>query len=431
MENEHHPPPPALDLLGLRNRSLAQPQSVHVSNMSNTAFMSADFFHPSRLDGGRSPVRMPCSNGTRLSDCSKRSFDEISFSFADVQARLFHLASAFIMDAMPSLQRAGDQFQEDTDYLSLPNFVDKCFDQDPKAKPGISGSSILANMGAPNHSVTPPCQGWPNDDAQTNDHAQPLFQKSAFGSDLLFPSLRNRTKHIPLQPGGRSAHRLLYNAPSRTHVDNTSSRFNAIGKQSTSQMTIFYSGMVSVFDDMPAELAQAIMTLAAAGVENCEFSTMSDEASVDSNSRDISSVPPRSTSAVMNAADNIPMETPEPHTLVSDSLSRSRSISLPVPANLSSGVHPMSSVGIEKRQMPRGQLHADIPFARKASLARFLEKRRNMLQVTKTSSTNQTTKPNNNTEEGNNCPPLEMATARKKRCISPPEPSPAECPFLN
>eukprot|EP00249_Psilotum_nudum_P028474 c37637_g1_i1 orf=3-272(+) len=75
----------------------------------------------------------------------------------------------------------------------------------------------------------------------------------------------------------------------------------------------------------------------------------------------------------------------------------------------------MSSIGIGMRQTPPRRLHADLPHARKLSLARFLQKRRNRLLEIKILSANGTKKGENNVDERDSLQ-SETSTAPRKRC---------------
>ncbi|KAF3944069.1 hypothetical protein ACB098_07G007900 [Castanea mollissima] len=126
----------------------------------------------------------------------------------------------------------------------------------------------------------------------------------------------------------------------------------AIAEPEKAQMTIFYGGQVFVFNDFPADKAKEVMLLASKG-------------SSQSHNTPFASNP---------ATNNQPAFTPN---LTRNSVESSTSI-----ATSSSGVVPPNfgnKVISEHAQPSPPPLAADLPIARRASLHRFLEKRKDRI----------------------------------------------------
>eukprot|EP00249_Psilotum_nudum_P010589 c22633_g2_i1 orf=90-1130(+) len=268
---------------------------------------------------------------------------------------------------------------------------------------------------------------WAVESAQFVDpaSASSLSQQAEFGCPLPLNAVGNDCRRVLGVPTQQATLELFPvqqadHVPPASCVATATLRSDTMGKRPTSQLTIFYSGMVNVYEDVPTEVVQIIMQLA--GSANFPYSrnTVINGPSVSSNSR-VSSTPV--TSATMTEAVNTTVETADGYTLrmnastfqsvVAPMLTLGSSTSLcpditPAPA-------PQTLAAAEIRRMPPRRSQADLPLARKASLARFLQKRRDRVLGKAI-----TSEKNPNFMDEADSPPSEISSSTKRQCLRSP-----------
>lgn len=155
--------------------------------------------------------------------------------------------------------------------------------------------------------------------------------------------------------GSSAAAATLTTASSAPHLKSASTTPN-INK---AQLTIFYSGTVNVYDDFAADKAQAIMLLIGSGCRNS--STIKNTSMADDHNPKLS----QSYSKVSVTAENSGLN-----------IMNSKLPSVPPSPNI-------INITDAKQEPPTKPSISDIelPYARKASIARFLGKRRDRVQA--------------------------------------------------
>eukprot|EP00249_Psilotum_nudum_P024999 c29344_g2_i2 orf=99-1214(+) len=342
---------------------------------------------PSIRNSGSSPVAMSLRTRERSSIALKRIFEQIYSNSGDVGSVVDQLG--FVPDKTSQLidikkpadirrsvgrtcaaqETSSKEELRDPDMaLQQPRGMDNLPNQHPSDRFSVSiddakrSSGYIDDMDAPKPPAVSFCTKSSIDNVQMQQHMlASLSRPTAYDSQLSYPSVRDSCQRIPLMPAQQFMH-TTFPKQQLNRVPPTACGLSRLGdtvQQSTTQLTIFYAGNVNVYEDMPAETAHAIMLLAGSANSSSSHSSASNELSVSSNSGNASSEPTHAVTTAFNAT----METATETAVSNPMYSAAPTLNLRSSTSLSAPVLPTTS-------------HADVPFARKASLARFLEKRR-------------------------------------------------------
>eukprot|EP00249_Psilotum_nudum_P010997 c22903_g1_i1 orf=316-1770(-) len=251
-----------------------------------------------------------------------------------------------------------------------------------------SSSLLLMDVDAPKPSTLSKCTESPMDKTQRQLPAASISQQPSICSRPSLTSFSHTRKpfsHMPTKTLTQQVNEL----PRKAGAVKWSRPNNFVNQLEATQLTIFYAGKVNVYDNVQPEMAKAIMILASScnSSSQCfihnEPSVIKCSSGDDDAEADDDDVPviPTSMCGTSNTSSGMALR----YNSLTEFNSTSKSSIAPVLISrptepMSAAVHPSTSVSTAITQMNPRRLHPDLPVARKASLVRFLQKRKDRIQ---------------------------------------------------